>query len=35
VPPAELLADGHPNPQGSLRIADAVERTLQAATAER
>jgi hypothetical protein len=35
LPENELLAEGHPGPQGSIRIADALEARLRAATAER
>jgi hypothetical protein len=32
VPPQELLADGHPSPQGSIRIANALEPRLRSLT---
>jgi hypothetical protein len=35
VPEQELLADGHPGPQGSMRIADALETRLRARLANR
>ena len=35
VPENELLPEGHPGPQGSIRIADALEMRLRATRAER
>ena len=35
IPPSELLADGHPGPRGSRRIADALESWLSAHLASR
>jgi hypothetical protein len=35
VPEQELLADGHPGPRGSIRIADALEPRLRATLANR
>ena len=35
IPKEELLADGHPGPQGSLRIANALEPWLRSALASR
>jgi len=35
VPQEELLADGHPGPRGSIRIANALEARLRTTLAHR
>jgi hypothetical protein len=35
LPQAELLEDGHPGPQGAMRIADALEVRLRTKLAHR